>query len=380
MVMTLIFLVIAVVWLAYSNGANDNFKGIATLFGSGTTSYRKAISWATATTFSGSLAAIYFGTELVKTFSGKGLVPDATVGDPLFLLAIGIGSASTVFLATRTGLPVSTTHSLTGSIVGAGLLATGGDIRWEGLGEKFVLPLLVSPFLALILGAALATIGSRLPFSTVTDDDACLCVGEDRALPLVPVGAGSDLVTTEAATGVVPSAVIGTRIECLGRYGDSAVWIDTRSVIDWLHYLSAGAVGFARGLNDTPKVVSIMVTARMMEIPWALVIVGVAMALGGILSAGRVAETMSHGITEMDRHHGFLANAVTSFLVIFASRWGMPVSTTHVSCGSLFGIGLVNGGARWKTIAGIFLAWVTTLPLAAAISGAVMAIGNVIFS
>ena len=62
---------------------------------------------------------------------------------------------------------------------------------------------------------------------------------------------------------------------------------------------------------------------------------------------------------------------VTSFLVIFASRWGMPVSTTHVSCGSLFGIGLVSGRARWKAILGILAAWVTTLPLAALLAAAV---------
>ncbi|MGH7947351.1 MAG: inorganic phosphate transporter, partial [Opitutaceae bacterium] len=66
----------AVCFLAYSNGANDNFKGVASLFGSRTCSYRTAISWATVTTFAGSVAAVFLAEALLKKFSGKGLVPD----------------------------------------------------------------------------------------------------------------------------------------------------------------------------------------------------------------------------------------------------------------------------------------------------------------
>jgi PiT family inorganic phosphate transporter len=71
----------------------------------------------------------------------------------------------------------------------------------------------------------------------------------------------------------------------------------------------------------------------------------------------------------MDPDQGFLANLVTSFLVIFASRWGLPVSTTHVSCGALFGIGIANGQARWGVIRTILLAWIVTLPFAGISAG-----------
>jgi PiT family inorganic phosphate transporter len=89
------------------------------------------------------------------------------------------------------------------------------------------------------------------------------------------------------------------------------------------------------------------------------------MAVGGLLNARKTAETMAHRVTAMNAGQGFTANLVTGFLVIFASKLGLPVSTTHVSCGSLFGIGTVTRQARWKTITGILLAWVTTLPVAA---------------
>lgn len=76
--MTLAVILIAVGCLAYANGANDNFKGVATLFGSGTTNYRGALTWATIMTFLGSLSAVFLARKLLQTFSGKGLVADSS--------------------------------------------------------------------------------------------------------------------------------------------------------------------------------------------------------------------------------------------------------------------------------------------------------------
>lgn len=81
-------LIIATCFLAYANGANDNFKGVATLFGSGTGSYRNAVSWATIAAFIGSVCSIFLAEKLLKNFSGKGLVPDAVAISPLLTLPI----------------------------------------------------------------------------------------------------------------------------------------------------------------------------------------------------------------------------------------------------------------------------------------------------
>src|SRR3989449_5560579 len=137
--MLVAILFLAVVFVAYSNGANDNFKGVASLFGSRTTSYRTAISWATITTFAGSLAAIFLAQGLLKKFSGKGLVPDSFTASPEFLLAVAIGAGATVIIATLTGFPISTTHGLTGALLGAGLVATAGQVNLSVLGRAFVL-------------------------------------------------------------------------------------------------------------------------------------------------------------------------------------------------------------------------------------------------
>src|SRR5262249_26779710 len=96
-----------------------------------------------------------------------------------------------------------------------------------------------------------------------------------------------------------------------------------------------------------------------------LALVAGAMAVGGLLNARRVAETMSRKITSMNAGQGFTANLVTACLVGAASRFSLPVSTTHVSVGALFGIGMVNRTAHVRMILSILLAWVTTLPIGA---------------
>ncbi|MEQ1649813.1 MAG: inorganic phosphate transporter, partial [Hyphomicrobiaceae bacterium] len=96
-------LVLAAAFVAYANGANDNFKGVATLYGSGTTSFRTALWLGTAATLAGSVSSVFLADELVKAFSGKGLVPDTVLASPQFLLAVALGAASTVMLATVLG-------------------------------------------------------------------------------------------------------------------------------------------------------------------------------------------------------------------------------------------------------------------------------------
>jgi len=92
------------------------------------------------------------------------------------------------------------------------------------------------------------------------------------------------------------------------------------------------------------------------------------MALGGLLNAKKVGETMSKKITKMNSGQGFTANMITGILVTTASIHGLPVSTTHVSVGSLFGIGTVTKKADYKVIGKIVLSWILTLPIAAIMS------------
>jgi PiT family inorganic phosphate transporter len=99
-----------------------------------------------------------------------------------------------------------------------------------------------------------------------------------------------------------------------------------------------------------------------------MVAVAIGIAVGGLLNAKRIAETMGKKITPMSHGQGFAANLVTGFMVIFASRLGVPVSTTHCSVGSLFGIGLITGKADKRIVRNILISWLLTLPVAATLS------------
>jgi PiT family inorganic phosphate transporter len=193
---------------------------------------------------------------------------------------------------------------------------------------------------------------------------SCVCVGAAYE----PVCAQPDGSISLVRTGVVLEA--GQMSECVQRYQGRLLGLEAGMVLDTLHYLSAGTVGFARGLNDTPKIVALLMAAQVLAPNAGLAMVALVMALGGILNARRVADTMSRKITRMSPGQGFTANLVTSLLVILASRFALPVSTTHVSVGALFGIGTVNGTARKGTIFTILLAWITTVPLGALFAGA----------
>lgn len=364
--MTLL-LFIAVAFLAYSNGANDNFKGVASLFGSRTTTYRTAITWATLTTLAGSVCSIFLAETLLKKFSGKGLVPDVLVGSEQFLLAVALGAGITVILATRLGFPISTTHGLTGAIVGSGLAAVGGQVAFGVLGAQFFLPLMVSPLLAVLLGALLYLALRLVRLRLGITKESCVCVGtEQRVVPLPQPASVLAVQRSEAL-----AAAVDSEAHCSERYAGAYLGVNCQQAMDAAHFLSAGVVSFARGLNDTPKMAALLLVVPAFDIRWGLVLVALAIALGGVLNARRVAETMSHKITIMNHGQGFSANLATGLLVILASKFGLPVSTTHVSVGALFGIGVTTRQADFRVVSGILLSWLLTLPCAAVLSGTI---------
>jgi inorganic phosphate transporter, PiT family len=356
----------AMLFVAYVNGANDNFKGVATLFGSGVAGYRTALWWATGATAAGSIAAFFLATSLISVFQGNGLVPTALLQSPPFLAAVIFGAAVTVFAATQIGMPISTTHGLIGAWVGGGLVAAGINLGFVTLVQSFFLPLLISPLIALVLSLVTYPLLRTVLRLADVNRETCICIGNEM-LPATVMAEGLALTGTAKSLRVI----VDQEAQCLQRFTGSTWGVSIQRVMDCGHFLSAGAVSFARGLNDTPKIVAIGLTASALDMTWSVGLVALVMALGGLINARKVAETVSKRITAMEPDQGLSANLVTSFLVIFASKWGLPVSTTHVSCGALFGIGIVNGQAHWGVIRTILLAWVLTLPFAGISAGVI---------
>jgi PiT family inorganic phosphate transporter len=359
--MMLAIILLAVFALAYANGANDNFKGVATLFGSGTTSYRKALLWATLTTFLGSLTAVWLAEQLLTSFSGRGLVEDGLTTDPQYLAAVGLGAGGTVLSATWVGMPVSTTHGLVGALIGAGW-AAGPAISLRRLGGQFFLPLLVSPVVAITLTCLCYPLLHLARVRWGVSEQSCFCLGRETVEVVPVLRHAAALQRVEQLT-----ASLGTEVSCQKRYDGRLLGVSAATALDRLHYFSAGTVSFARGLNDTPKIAALLLVVPLVRSFGSVGLVPLVIACGGLVSARRVAETMSRKITPMNHGQGVTANLITGLIVIGASRLGMPVSTTHVSCGALFGIGTVTGQARWGMIGTILGAWLTTLPLGAAL-------------
>jgi PiT family inorganic phosphate transporter len=361
-----LLIIAATLFVAYSNGANDNFKGVATLFGGGTSDYRTALAWATIATLAGSLAAFFVATELISLFQGNGLVPAQLAGSEPFVASVILAAAVTVMLATLMGMPISTTHGLTGALLGSAFMTAGFDLGFDALALNFFAPLVISPFLAVALASFSSPWFRRGLARVGLDRENCVCVGAAVRSPIrtpegvvfvQPTPALRVIVDRPAACDRAPTGVFSR--------------INAQRLLDACHFASAGAVSFARGLNDTPKIVALGLAGSSLGLSWSIGSVALVMALGGLVHSQKIAHTLSKRITGMDPEHGLLANLVTSALVILASGWSMPVSTTHVSCGALFGIGVANGRARWEVIRNILLAWIFTLPVAG-ISAAVI--------
>jgi len=367
-------LILSVCFLAYANGANDNFKGVASLFGSGTLNYRLALTWATLTTLAGSIAALFLAQTLLIKFSGKGLAPDELIHTLPFMIAVAGGAGMTVILATRFGFPISTTHALLGAMAGSTLLATSGTISLTPLLNNFVLPLLLSPFVALLLAGGLYRLWYHGSGQKPIESSLCLCVEKTDSLMLT----SPDSMAIALDSTLVPTISFDPPEACAQRQAGMILGFDLGRLRDGLHFCSAGAVCFARGLNDTPKIAALLLLAPGVTEQGVIIAVALAMLAGGVFNSRRVAETMSHKITPITHEQGLSANLVTALLVIFASKLGMPVSTTHVSVGSLFGIGLVSGKANSGVIASIALSWLLTLPCAAVLAAVIyfIAVGN----
>lgn len=352
-----ILLVLVTLLLAAANGANDNIKGAATLVGSGLVGHRGAIAFATLATAVGGVASIYLANGLLVAFSGKDIVPQEITASVPFLLSVATGAALTIWLATWTGMPVSTTHALLGGLLGAGVATVPQQVGFMVATKAMLLPLLVSPLLALLLALVLVPVVRRLR-ARPAQSDPCACAEIEMVADGPVLAAGRTAITLSTRDAPACEPMPGRVIAAL----PVRLWLDRA------HFGTAAAVSFARGLNDTPKIAALMVAGGSLGVGAASITAVTAMAAGGLLASRRVSNTLAHKVTRMDAGEGLGSNTVTAALVIGASQFGMPVSTTHVSTGALFGVAAGNGGARATVIRQILLAWCITLPVASVLS------------
>lgn len=322
--MDILIIVAAVVgfYVAWNIGANDAANSMATSYGSRALTLRQIIILASILEFSG---AALFGKKVTHTVA-KGIVPIELLDHNLVVygaLAALISAGFWITISTYYHLPISTTHSIVGAMLGFGLAAVSQNhlaleqINWNVL-AKIVLSWIISP----LFGAALAfTVFMLIRFLLL------------------------DRIASES-------------VEHVFRY---------------LQVLTACYMAFAHGSNDVANATGPIaaILGYSGGVPsWVLLFGGLGIAIGIATWGYRVIETVGKNITELTFTRGFSAEFATATTVMLASNFGMPVSTTHTLVGSVIGVGLAGGLAsvNLKIVQKIIFSWIVTVPVAAGMS------------
>ena len=390
------------IYMAWAIGANDVANAMGTSVGSGALTIGGAVVVAGVLEFSGAFLA---GGHVTNTIR-KGMLDAALVEQNPELVLYGmlaaLASAGTLLIvATKFGLPVSTTHSIVGAIVGFGSVGLGVDAVAWGKVAQIVASWLTSPLIGGVLAflifnllrhqildrdKPIEQLGRLGPFfffyvffiiGLVTLFKGLKNLKLDLDLPQA-LGASFLLGLFGALIGVV---VIRRAMRRSGGPDDQDHYRHVERVFVVLQIMTACAVAFAHGSNDVANSIgplaavhSIVTTGAAATTasvePWMLAVGGFGIVVGLATWGYRVMETVGKKITELTPSRGFAAELAAATTIVLASRLGIPVSTTHILVGAVFGVGLARGiGALdLRVIGTILVSWVATLPIAAALA------------
>ena len=390
-------------FMAWGIGANDVANAMATSVGSKALTIKRAIIIAAIFEFAGAYLA---GGEVTSTIR-KSMVDSAMFADSPELLVYGMLSALLaagvwLLFATRLGLPVSTTHSIVGAIVGFAAVTMGVDaVQWGKVGS-IAISWVVSPILAgtmsyfLYRSVQFLILDSENPFKNSKRYVPFYIFLTGFIISLVTVFKGlkhigldmtkAECYATAATIGII-SAVIGIFMTrkikeqpiIFGGFHLHSVEL----VFGVLMIFTACAMAFAHGSNDVANaigpvaaVVSIVNSGGLIEqkaaLPsWVLLLGAVGIVAGLVMYGHKVIATVGSGITELTPSRGFCCNLSASTTVVLASGTGLPISTTHTLVGAVLGVGLARGisALNLRMIGSIFMSWIITLP-----AGAILAI------
>ncbi len=385
-------------YMAWAIGANDVANAMGTSVGSRALSIRGAIIVAAIFEFAGAFLAGGKVTDTVR----KGMLDMSLMSEDAMLYGMlaALASAATLLLgATRLGLPVSTTHSIVGAIVGFGAIAVGADaVNW-GKVTQIVMSWLTSPLLSGVLAFGIF----HLTRITILDSDDP--VAQTRKIGpfffffvffimgLVTLFKGLknlklDFDLPEALFGSFLLGLVGMGVGAvILRRVDSGEEVEgqrfgkVERVFVVLQIMTACAVAFAHGSNDVANsigplaaVVSVVEGAALTQKapvqPWMLAVGGLGIVLGLATWGYRVMETVGKKITELTPSRGFAAEMAAATTIVLASRMGIPISTTHTLVGAVLGVGIARGigAVDLRVVGNIIASWVATLPIAAGLA------------
>jgi PiT family inorganic phosphate transporter len=385
-------------YMAWAIGANDVANAMGTSVGSKALTVGQAVIVAGVLEF---LGAFLVGGHVTKTIRGGILDASVVAASPetlVFGMLAALTAAGTwLVFASRMGWPVSTTHSIVGSIAGFGLVAYGfSGVEWGRLGP-IAASWLISPLLAgtaafLIIVAIRRTILDReRPIDQVRRWGPLYAFLVLAVLALVTLYKGLKNLRLDFALpeALVLSGLVGLAAALVTRFWLRRIRVDPEAdrnfhfatverIFGVFQILSACALAFAHGSNDVANaigplaaVVAVRTTgevAATSEVPTFLLLLGgIGIVLGLAMYGRKVMATVGEKITQLTPTRGYAAEFAAAATIVIASRAGIPVSTTHVLVGAVLGVGLARGiGALdYRVVGTIFVSWVVTIPAGA---------------
>ncbi len=383
-------------YMAWNIGANDVANSMASAVGARAITLRQAVFIAGILNIIG---AVFVGSHVTNTIC-KGIVSTEVMTDPtmamLGALSALLAAAVWVSFATWKSLPVSTTHSIVGAMVGYGLVTGGFSVvQWGKLGAV-VASWIISPFFSFLLAYfmfkfIIKVIYNRKDASGMALKFSPLFVG--LALFIValsflfktPLGKSLSLSVPSALFYALILAVCGGFLGKLliSRFGMKHEGDETETVFRRIQVGTSCYVALAQGANDVANAIGPLALIyyivksgsvagiKTVPVPAMLLAFGGLGIAAGIAMAGRrVIETVGSRITTLNNTRGFSVDFAAATTVMAASKMGLPVSTTHAAVGGVIGVGLARGfdAVNFRVIYEIALYWVLTVPMAAVTS------------
>jgi len=307
----LILIIVLAVFFDVANGWHDCANAIATVVSTKVMSPTQAVVLAASMNILGA----FFSTAVAKTV-GTGIVEPTAVTDLVIISAL-LSAILWNIITILMGLPVSSSHALFGGIAGAAMAHGGAGILNIAGTVKILTSLLISPVFGIIFGYAFMKL-------------------------------------------------------ILSLFGHLSPGVISR-YFGRLQILSSSFMAFGHGSNDAQKAMGIITMAlvsggvlKSVEVPkWVVLICAVAMGFGTLFGGWKIIKTLGHKMLKLEPIHGFAAETASTGIIIAASHWGMPVSTTHVVSTAILGVGATKrlSAVRWGIAGKIVMAWVLTLPV-----------------
>lgn len=405
-------ILVAGFYMAWNIGANDVANAMGTSVGSGALTLSRAVFIAAILEFCG---AFFFGSHVSDTIQ-TGIVDPATFsGQPRIfvygMLSALIAAGLWLQLASYWGWPVSTTHSIIGSLIGFGVVVGGLDaVQWGNV-TYIVTSWMISPLLGGILAYYIYTFLQKAVFDTAAPFEATKRVTPFLVfivfsiLSLVMLFKGLQNVSLDFsfATAMMFSLVVGGISALVSHFlveqmvvpipvsvrGKSNSFLQVEKmavekIFGYLQIVTACLMAFAHGANDVANAIgplaaaiSVLTThsiASTSVVPvWALALGGLGIVIGLATWGWRVIETIGKKITELTPSRGFAAEFGAATTVVLASRLGLPISTTHTLVGAVIGVGLARGieSLDLTMTREIVISWIVTVPAGAVLSVAI---------